>query len=66
MEQLSIFRRLNRNFSRINGLFGKVVLSYRLERFNGKLCSIYIFFSFLPVPGSSRFNSDRMGFPFEW
>ena len=30
----SIFRRPNRNFSGINGLFEKVVLSYRLERFN--------------------------------
>jgi hypothetical protein len=30
----SIFRLPNRNFSGMNGLFEKVVLSYRLERFN--------------------------------
>ena len=30
----SIFRRPNRNFSGMNGLFEKVVPSYRLERFN--------------------------------
>ena len=30
----SIFRRPNRKFSGMNGLFEKVVLSYRLERFN--------------------------------
>jgi hypothetical protein len=39
-------RRPNRNFSGMNGLFEKVVLSYRLERFNRRILAIYIFLFF--------------------
>jgi hypothetical protein len=53
----SIFRLPNRNFSGMNGLFEKVVLSDRLERFNRQILFHLHLFYFSPVLGSSRFNN---------